>query len=118
MKPDLRDPRLLRAWALTFIERAQSEGVSGVVRTHFEAGTITRCETTRRDMPAGIDKPEPSGLAKREQIGDAEAELAEWQHYALHGAVEAHLSNGWITRFKIEISKKPRELGVACRAVG
>lgn len=56
MKPDLKDERLLLAWAIGLIEREQKSNAYGRVEIHLEDGKITRAKVERSEKP-----PAPPG---------------------------------------------------------
>lgn len=51
MKPDLKDNRLLLAWAASLIEREQKDHSHARIEVHIEAGVITRAKVERSERP-------------------------------------------------------------------
>ena len=105
MKPDLRDPRLLLAWALGQFEDAVRRSVSGNFRVHFEAGRITRAETVQQQMPGDA---EPAGDVPDRAVSAWVAKMLEReQREQTYGVVEFRLEWGALTLARTERCEKP-----------
>ena len=107
MRPDLRDPRLLLAWAIGQYENAVGRAVSGNVRVHFEAGRITRAEVIDQQTPGDDDG---SADAQRSESAWVASMIEREQREQTHGVLDLRMQAGRLTLAKTERCEKPPAL--------
>ena len=112
MRPDLKDPRLLLAWAIGQYEDAARRAVSGHVRVHFEAGRITRAEVVDQQRP-GDDDTTHQGPERPESAWVATM-IEREQREQTHGVIDLRMQSGRLTLAKTERCEKPPAEVEAC----
>lgn len=105
MKPDLKDPRLLLAWAVGQYEQAVKRNVSGHVRVHFEGGRITRAEVNEQQRPGDAESNNES--PDRSESAWVAKMIEREQREQTFGVVDLRMLSGRVTLAKTERCERP-----------